>query len=1239
MGSNKKYRMYMIISILGILFVIPSVFGAPVDSSSFKTDSATIDKYFSLVSNTDQCLVDCRTQYQVKNPGLSSMKVDASSFWYEFRDKGDLSIRNAEDVGSLDEFHIWRSDWKSVTRNSTNWSKECKSSFSLDSLNWTFDCSWVITNTSVTKNEVVESNVDALNVTLLPGESLNLTIIGRKSPYENVDNIPVLVSPDGVIAATKYAWWNTSWLQRVCLNNLTNQNSSNESRDLELFHINLSRVIGFNGCSNNTGVKCFDGRMVINDTDSNFREVLFNVSNYTRFRTAGASSGVAEEGATTLNLYFMMNTTQRYNASQYNVTPCFFFNNSNASISANHVGGIITELDSFESGIIVAGSSTPFSSVSIGSFTTNLTMGNGWTPDGNVSAMPSGAGTRDSLRDASGTSDTYVVYIYNSGGNWQRGVGFANADETSGAWGTCTNGRVGTDSGCAAANSTNGTGWHTIKMTAIGAGGGTNAYINGKVVQFSAAGIPSVMHIGEEAAAVSSNVLFDYVIGSLWDLNMYDYPSNFSLGVVENVTPSVSPTAGVECVVNSNLLNVSAIEQDSQVGELNVTSNRSNVTGIDVSFFYNAVNITPVSFNTPNDTATNNTLFRGFFNASIVSSNGTNVSVNWTVICYLNNGSIRSFNVTRGQVVGFAHRESENNWTNPLTEATLGNFSLNLSLFNTVVGVNASLFYNLSRMNASLNVTNSQAGGVNNTKFNASLFVPVIVVNNTANGFFWNITLLYRNGSTKRIVSSVQNQSLLWANFPDTLTAADILEGLSPMINASLNRTSTNADVALVVEYNGSNQSMTLVQNTSSVMRWQTNLSSFGLISAQLIQMNMTGYWNISFGGITVSRNISGKNHAVYQMNLTACNTTLTSTPSLNFTVQDELTSAPVNTSLAMNFITSAIIGSVNRTFGFSFGSNSSVVLCIYPNISMVSSGVVQYGSGVYSVRNRVFLPFNISNQVQNFLLLLLGTGNSTKINFQVVDEFTRGVTGAVIRISKFSIPSNSYTLVDTAITGVGGSTSSFLVPNVQHQFEIFDSGGTLRYNSSFLVTSTSYVFKIVLGTIINNQPFLNANTVNASIFCDNSSNMINFSWVDPTSTFSDFCLRVVNVTNGSYAIISSQCLANSAGNLSFGVVPVNNSLFGIGLGHQGGKTWILASCGLSNFGTEVIYGLEGVFWSAMLLLIVVGVGTWKVPVGLFMIIPWAIFVTVSGLLSIPQVSLIGFLGVLGMIALWGLNR
>ena len=1092
---------------------------------------------------------------------------------------------------------------------------------------------------------------DKLNITLFAGEKINLTIRGNKRPDQNIDVVPN-IKPAGDVAyvGSKWAWWNSTWGNRICLNGLNNTNSTNESRDLELFHINLTGVTGFNGCSNNTGVKCVDGRMVINDTGSNFREVLFNVSNATRFRTIGASGGIAEEGSTTLNLYFMLNTSAgRYNPGQYNVTPCFFFNNTNASISANHVGGIINELDSFETGINVAAGSTPFSSVSIGTFGTNTTAG--WKPDGNVSAMPTGAATRDSLRDASGVSTNYMLYVYGLG-NWQRGVGLTGNDEGTGIVGTCTNGRDGQDSACVTQNSTNGTGWHSIKMTTLESFTGTQImlYVNGKFAALDPSSTLPVVHIGEEAAVVSANNLLDFFVGSSWNANMYDYPSNFTIGIVENVTNPVVPGNVFECINNTFAINTSSIEHQEQPSTFNMTWNVTNVTTRTATFFYNDVNYTGSQITeaiTVNNTATNSSLFSVRVNTSIINTNASTTNAIWVVNCVLNNGTTRGVTTrNQSQTIGLAHREASFNFTTPVGEGSNNNYTINLSLFNTVSYANLSFYINsIVQTNATTTFSGPIAPTLNGSLYNiTNQSTGLVTLNNTPQTLIFQQAIVYTNGSVKLVNSTTQNQSLIWSYIPKTVnisvqlierTVVNITNNISIINNGNI------ANVVSIIEFNGTNYSSTTYTNISNEYSFLHRIFLPLVLVGRDYNTTAKGLFNITAVGTSVVRNSTTNQQArqVFLVYLGNCSAGFSNNQSLNYTIRDQSTFVAINpASLTVNYLVYYTNQSYNRTYNVSNTANTHAA-CISPDFANFTATRLAFASApLYTSKTTFFGPF-IADPVIEFVDLFLvnatGAGFS-QVVVNVVDENDNPLINQLVTVERFDNITN-YTLVDSKLTDFMGNAPFSLDTTLLYRINISENG-IIRTQTSLLpasvgpfqILSTPLTFRILVGSGAGLSKLLSILNVQHNLTWSNSTRSFRLDFVDVQQVTDFVCLKVSyqNIT-GVYSL-GSNCSTNKTDTIYFGVGSMlNGSFTAYATGHNPDPGEFLMDTLNIIYPGATLFGQEGYIWAIILtgtLAIIGAVVTGANPVG--MVAGTLLGVALSGMIGLVVVGWGVYLGI-----------
>lgn len=704
-------------------------------------------------------------------------------------------------------------------------------------------------------------------------------------------------------------------------------------------------------------------------------------------------------------------------------------------------------------------------------------------------------------------------------------------------------------------------------------------------------------------------------------------------------TPS-SPAQNV--TVFSSNSSFSSFETQEEDYWLNLTYNNT-AANLSCTVDLAGLNSTPcvVHVSIMNGTSNNITAFRTRIKSPIVSVNSTGMLARINVSLIYGSGYRENLTLlNRTMNISHAFVLENVSFSTPIEETVIDNYRANVSRRFDLLQTNISLFYAGTRHAfSSLQSLFVNLSSINYTITNRSAFVDLIDVNNTARAFQWEITRRYANGSVLVTNTTVWNQSVLWAYLPGsvqrTLTA---IEGSIVVINATMTKTESLAGISGVIDYLNVNRTAVLTVNSSTSSILQLNYTN-GLINLSDVISNITAYFYVTFNGVQMNRSTATVTQQVYQMILTNCSASSVSTQrALNFTLKDELSLSVLNGTLAMNFVVWSGSMGYNRSYGFSYSNADFRSVCIFPNTTLTTQGRIQYEAVGYPTRNLYFSPFSISNVTQLYDLLLLRSNESSQITLNVIDELSKGVTGAVIRVLKYDVANNGENLTDTVITGVGGSGATYVVLNKQYRFEVFYNN-ILEMNQSFMVTQTTYTFKIIIGSIVNLDNFIALNGFSRNISCSNNSRTGSFIWTDGANAVDNVCLKVVNTTNGGWTVLSSDCSSNNTGVFNAGLYPINNTLVLAGIAYQGSRPWIVGTCEIDGRTTAPLSDLEGVFWSAMLLIIVVGVGFYKVPIALFMMIPWLLFVTTTHLLTIGYTALLGITAVLGLLIIWALKR
>lgn len=477
-------------------------------------------QFINLTSNTYQSLVNWEMNLKLRNPVTIAWRLNASSLFSLARDKNNMTIRNVSRVSDILEMQFLVDKWQLVMRNSTTAIKNCVLNGTIP--NNTFSCSMNVTIVQMNATENVKMIIDPHNFSIVLNASgeLNLTIRGRKNPLSSIDIIPAVVINGTNYECDDLAWMNSTYTKRYCVSMPNNPNATIRSRDLEIFRNNLSAIAAFS-CSNTTFSPCDEAVMTLNSTDSDWREILFNITNMTTWGAGIASSGII--GATTKNLFWAQNTTAHYAPSNFNATPCIYFSNPAGGKSPNFVGTLVREFDSFEEGII------PFNanlfSVTSGTVGTNNTFP---AKDGKQTMQFNSSGL-DRVRTATTWGDqTTVVFFMHFFEQltfiYAPGIGLAD-NANSGELAPSTAGAAPEpdsltryNAGTGAVNTTNATGWHTAKVTDIEAvtAGSLDFYLDGRRMFPDTTAVTGAgqVDIGESAVGEANFYRVDEYMGS-----------------------------------------------------------------------------------------------------------------------------------------------------------------------------------------------------------------------------------------------------------------------------------------------------------------------------------------------------------------------------------------------------------------------------------------------------------------------------------------------------------------------------------------------------------------------------------------------------------------------------------------------------------------------------------------------------------------------------------------------------
>ncbi len=401
---------------------------------------------------------------------------------------------------------------------------------------------------------------------------------------------------------------------------------------------------------------------------------------------------------------------------------------------------------------------------------------------------------------------------------------------------------------------------------------------------------------------------------------------------------------------------------------------------------------------------------------------------------------------------------------------------------------------------------------------------------------------------------------------------------------------------------------------------------------------NISFYWSFNYGGeilnsSTFYQNVSG-------ISMGVCGGIFV-TPVLNFTAYDEENRTrliPYNFYGTFEYWTGD--GSVTKNFSVSNTSVNETLICININETFYSNAIIQYEKTSYVKRNYYLINDTITNVSQNIDLFLLLTASSTSFIIDVIDEAQFSVADAYIYIQRYYPGTNTYETVEMALTDGSGSTIGHFEAETEDYRIIIEVDGVIIYQSGTQKifcreTPCTLTFQTEGDVGVTWEDFGIIDEFDWTLNYDETTNIWTFVYTDTSSSIGYGRLYVfyTKPDEGEITI----CNTNSsllADTLTCDVTGYNGTIY--------------AKAYLSRSPEILVYlksiqrliaslGLEGLFLSMFVLMLLGFIGLWNPTVGIISVVGGVIILNFMGLASFGAVTIIGLIFIAAII-LWGLK-
>ena len=530
----------------------------------------------------------------------------------------------------------------------------------------------------------------------------------------------------------------------------------------------------------------------------------------------------------------------------------------------------------------------------------------------------------------------------------------------------------------------------------------------------------------------------------------------------------------------------------------------------------------------------------------------------------------------------------------------------------------------------------------------------------------WTYNTNLNNGTTWYNSTVNETQSVTMAYYPiNVFIATPIIETVNTSWNCSYNITGGNSsDVSFLylTTWNSTNLSGTQYINNSNQINSTFNyVIPFLNSTDNSKQFTLTPYLNITFNGTTVTRNgsaggaILSATQLVYKMMLTNCsgNTSISNTTTNNFFIRDSLTSLLINANSIFTYYvwlpTNTI--SSSRNYNFTFTTNSSPSICVYPTFATYNSTSSVIASMTGYSTDSLNLSDILSNTSINHTIYLTNASAVSTITYYVVDSSENPLYNYTVETFLYYPTNATSYLISTDTTDVTGSVVVFLPLNNYFKWAVYDNTNAtvLTMGPTYLVsTTTSKTFVVGDNASTGLDIWINIYGLNCSVTWNAATNFTSFTWSTTSVNITQVCFNLFNLSGGGYSLFSQNCSTNLTGSLSLNANYAETSWLSYPVTTLAGDntTYILYCSGESPLSfdtitTEVSLGTEGVFWAMILLILVATMGLMGEGasyISMMLIIAWVPAVSLWGLIPWTYSTIIGMISFL-IIWLMGLRR
>lgn len=227
------------------------------------------------------------------------------------------------------------------------------------------------------------------------------------------------------------------------------------------------------------------------------------------------------------------------------------------------------------------------------------------------------------------------------------------------------------------------------------------------------------------------------------------------------------------------------------------------------------------------------------------------------------------------------------------------------------------------------------------------------------------------------------------------------------------------------------------------------------------------------------------------------------------------------------------------------------------------------------------YYTFTLYNQTYNNIDLYLHKNNiATNLSVQVVDQFSRAVSGATVYLERYDLPTNSYLTQQGGITDWEGKVyMQGQLYSEYYRFKVFYGGELRTTTEKTILTDTEYTIAISTTEGIL-ESYKSVSAISASF--TNYSTYFYSNYADADGIVSSACIKIEQADTkfGAKSFVSMTCSYSPTGSVNASYIPWNTTRFYTGslyINKSGtenyfGSITIPYAQGIPSFGMDILW-------------------------------------------------------------------